>query len=59
MTPETGEFLGKARELLEEAKPRLGQSLQCAGRAAYLAGFNAAQAFISDAQDRVPKTHSG
>jgi uncharacterized protein (UPF0332 family) len=30
-----------------------------AGRAAYLAGFHAAQAFLSTQSDRVPKTHSG
>jgi uncharacterized protein (UPF0332 family) len=50
--------LGKARELLDEATTALGVGLT-AGRAAYLAGFHAAQAFLSTQSDRVPKTHSG
>jgi uncharacterized protein (UPF0332 family) len=30
-----------------------------AGRAAYLAGFHAAQAFLFESSDRTPKSHSG
>ena len=38
MTPETGEFLAKARELLEEAEAVLAvKRYNAAGRAAYLA----------------------
>ena len=49
MTPETGEFLAKARELLEEAEAVLAvKRYNAAGRAAYLAAFNAAQALISE-----------
>ena len=47
-------------QLLDEARTALGVSLtNAAGRAAYLAGFHAAQAFLSTQSDRVPKTHSG
>ena len=60
MTPEAAGYLGKARELLDEATTALGVNLtNAAGRAAYLAGFHAAQAFLSTQSDRVPKTHSG
>jgi uncharacterized protein (UPF0332 family) len=58
VTPEAAGYLGKARELLDEATTALGVGLT-AGRAAYLAGFHAAQAFLSTQSDRVPKTHSG
>ena len=60
MTPETGEFLVKARELLEEAEAVLAvKRYNAAGRAAYLAAFNAAQALISERTDRSVKTHRG
>jgi uncharacterized protein (UPF0332 family) len=60
VTPEAAEYLGKARELLDEATTALGVNLNnAAGRAAYLAGFHAAQAFLSTQSERVPKTHSG
>ena len=49
MTPETGYFLAKARKLLGEADAMLSFNLNnAAGRTAYLAGFHAAQALISE-----------
>jgi hypothetical protein len=54
LTPETGYFLEKARRLLGDAEAMLGMKLHdAAGRTAYLAGFHAAQAFISDVSARV------
>jgi uncharacterized protein (UPF0332 family) len=58
--PQTGAFLEKARELLEQAQKMLDADLnEPAGRTAYLAGFHAAQALIFEAHSRVFKTHSG
>lgn len=58
MKPQTGAFLEKSRELLEQAKKVLDVGLaEIAGRTAYLAGFHAAQAFIFERDDRVLKTH--
>lgn len=60
MTPEVGDYLDKARKHLEHAGVMLGVGLnEDAGRAAYLAGFHAAQAFIFDRSGKVAKTHSG
>jgi uncharacterized protein (UPF0332 family) len=60
MTPETAQFLGKANKLLNEAEAMLGIDLnEAAGRSAYLAGFHAAQAFISEKTGRTVKTHKG
>ncbi|PWB80015.1 MAG: HEPN domain-containing protein [Methylocystaceae bacterium] len=60
MKPETAAFLAKAQQLLERAPLLLAQNFTDeAGRAAYLAGFHAAQAFIFERQDRSPKSHSG
>jgi uncharacterized protein (UPF0332 family) len=60
VTPETGLFLDKARRSLAEAEAVLGINLhEAAGRAAYLAGFHAAQAFISERTGRSVKTHKG
>lgn len=60
MTPETGYFLDKARRLLNDADAMLAISLfDAAGRTAYLAGFHAAQAFISDKTAKTVKTHQG
>jgi uncharacterized protein (UPF0332 family) len=60
VTPEVADYLDKAHELLDEATVALGVNLnKAAGRAAYLAGFHAAQAFLSPHYKRVPKTHSG
>ena len=60
MTPETGYFLAKARRLLDEAEGMLTMRYnEAAGRTAYLAGFHAAQALISDRTGRAVKTHGG
>ncbi len=60
MSPETGYFLDKARKLIGEADAMLTISLHdAAGRAAYLAGFHAAQALISEKTGRSVKTHKG
>jgi uncharacterized protein (UPF0332 family) len=60
LTPETGLFLVKARRLLAEADGMLAMHYnEAAGRTAYLAGFHAAQALISDRTGRTVKTHSG
>jgi uncharacterized protein (UPF0332 family) len=49
VSPETGFFLEKSRKLLAEAATMLTVDLnEAAGRTAYLAGFHAAQAFISE-----------
>jgi uncharacterized protein (UPF0332 family) len=50
----------KARKPLAEAEAILAIDLyEAAGRAAYLAGFHAAQAFISERTGRSVKTHKG
>ena len=52
MKPESAAYLDKARDLLERAPALLAQQFTDeAGRAAYFAGFHAAQAFIFE------KTH--
>ncbi|MBV8472055.1 MAG: HEPN domain-containing protein [Hyphomicrobiales bacterium] len=60
MKPETQAFLDKAAELLGRAPALLAQDFTDeAGRAAYLAGFHAAQGLIFEARGATPKTHSG
>jgi uncharacterized protein (UPF0332 family) len=60
MTPETAYFLDKARRVLIEADSILAINIcDVAGRMAYLAGFHAAQAFISEQTGRSVKTHKG
>lgn len=60
MTPEARDFMAKARELLEEARAVFAiHLLEAAGRAAYLAAYHAAQAFIFDRTGKIAKTHSG
>ena len=61
MTPETREHLEKAREYLVKARGLLDvlHYHDEAGRAAYLAGFHAAQALISERTGKVAKTHEG
>lgn len=60
MKPQTIAFLAKASDLLERAPALLAQDFTDeAGRAAYLAGFHATQAFLFEKLDRFPKTHSG
>jgi uncharacterized protein (UPF0332 family) len=60
MTPEASRFLQKAHKHLANADIMRGVGLhEEAGRAAYLAGFHAAQAFIFENTGRVFKTHRG
>ena len=60
MTPESERYLAKANLTLEHARKMLGIDLtEDAGRAAYLASYQAAEAFISERTGRITKTHSG
>jgi len=61
MTPEAEEHLQKAREYLDKARNPLDvlHYNDEAGRAAYLAGFHAAQALISERTGAIAKTHEG
>ncbi len=61
MTPEAEEHLDKAREPLIKARGLLDVMHYSdeAARAAYLAGFHAAQALISERTGRIAKSHSG
>jgi uncharacterized protein (UPF0332 family) len=60
VTPEAAAFLAKSREILHRAPALLALDFtDDAGRAAYLAGFHAAQAFIFERAGRSPKTHAG
>ena len=61
MTPEAEEHLDKAREALIKARGLLDVMHYSdeAARAAYLAGFHAAQALISERTGRIAKSHSG
>lgn len=59
-TPEAAGQIAKALRSLEEAKALTALSFsEAAGRAAYIAAFQAAQAFIFDRTGRVAKTHRG
>lgn len=60
MKPESALFLRKSQEFLDKARGMLDQGwADEAGRAAYLAGFHAAQALIFERSGRLLKTHSG
>jgi uncharacterized protein (UPF0332 family) len=60
VTPETGYFLDKAHRLLGASEANLAINLyDVAGHLAYMAGFHAAQAFISERTGRAVKTHKG
>ncbi len=61
MTPEAAAFLEKSREFLAKAQDFLDAQRWTdeAGRAAYLAGFHAAQAFLFESTGKVFKTHKG
>ncbi len=60
MTPEADRFLQTAQKHLERARIMLSVGLnEDTGRAAYLAGFHAAQAFIFEKIGKVLKTHKG
>jgi uncharacterized protein (UPF0332 family) len=56
---ETSAFLAKAKDFLDRAPALLAQDFtDDAGRAAYLAGFHAAQALIFEARGRSPKSQA-
>jgi len=61
MKVESGLFLQKAHEFLGKADELLNRNRwpDEAGRAAYFAGFHAAQALLFEKLGRSPKTHSG
>ena len=60
MTPEIGDYLAKARHALAEARAVMGIGLaDAAGRAAYLAAYHAAQAYIFTGTGQTAKTPSG
>ena len=60
MKPQTGAFLEKAGELIDQANTMLSVPLiDAAGRTAYLAGLHAAQALIFERTGRVIKRHRG
>jgi uncharacterized protein (UPF0332 family) len=61
VTPEAEEHLLRAREYLHKAHQLLAavRLHDEAARAAYLAGFHAAQALISERTGRIAKTHRG
>jgi len=60
VTPEAGDYLAKGRQALKEARAVAAIGLpEAAGRAAYLAAYHAAQAFIFDGTGKIAKTHSG
>jgi uncharacterized protein (UPF0332 family) len=59
--PEAADYLAKARDELNKARSLLDVMHYSdeAGRAAYLAGFHAAQAFVFAQTGKVAKSHSG
>lgn len=60
MKPQTGAFLDKARELLDQADTVMGVGLnEPAGRTAYLAALHAAQALIFENTSKVVTSHKG
>ncbi|MBO0737952.1 MAG: HEPN domain-containing protein [Alphaproteobacteria bacterium] len=61
MTPEAAGHLDKAREYLTKARALLDvlHYPDEAGRAAYLAGYHAAQGLIFERTGKEPKTHRG
>ena len=59
MKPEAARFLDKAAVCLAKADDMLARWPDEAGRAAYLAGLHAAQAFIADRTDSVARSHRG
>ena len=60
MKSQTGAFLAKAGELIDQANTMLSVGLmEAAGRTAYLAGLHAAQALIFERTGRIIKRHRG
>ena len=60
MTNQIAHFLAKARKLRPQAEvvAAIGEN-DAAGRAAYMAGFHAAQALIFQREGKIYKTHDG
>ncbi len=60
MKPETGDYLTKARHVLDGARVIAAAGLpEVAAREAYLAAFHAAEAFIFEHTGKAAKTHRG
>jgi len=60
MTPESADCLSKARESLDDAIAALSLALaRIAAREAYVAAFQAAQAYIFERSGKGAKTHRG
>ena len=60
MKPETADYLGKARQCLAGARQIATLPLpHVAAREAYVAAFNAAEAYIFERTGKVAKTHRG
>jgi uncharacterized protein (UPF0332 family) len=60
VTPEATRYLEKARLILEHARLMLTVNLtEDAGRSAYLAGYQAAEALIFERTGKVTKSHKG
>jgi uncharacterized protein (UPF0332 family) len=60
VTPEAERYLTKARLTLDHGRTMLTVNLtEDAGRAAYLAGYQAAEAFIFERTGKATKTHKG
>jgi uncharacterized protein (UPF0332 family) len=60
MSPEANLYMAKASQLLQRAQGNLSMEyFEQAGRLAYSAAFNAAQALIFERSGRVVKTHKG
>lgn len=60
MKPEAVQYIAYTRAMLERGQRMLNVGLaEDAGRAAYLACFHVAQAYIFERQDRAVKTHRG
>lgn len=58
--PETVAYLVKAQQILKEARIVAANDLAAAaGRAAYLAAYHAAQAFIFERTGKAAKSHNG
>jgi uncharacterized protein (UPF0332 family) len=59
MTPQAGQFIDKANELLAQADTMLQVKLYDAcGRNAYLSAFHIAQAFIFEHEPKIHQTHA-
>ena len=59
MTPEAARFLDKARQCLEDAVLYQPLVARIAGREAYLAAYNAAEALVFERTGKAAKTHRG